>query len=62
MEMVTMPRPMRWLWGSVGAYWLTDAINPGFFSVAVMALVMIPILIVDFYFPPHTVESKPKAD
>lgn len=44
---------MRWVWGSIGAYWLADIINPGFFSVAVMALCMIPILILDIYFPPE---------
>lgn len=51
-EKVKLPRPMRWFWGSLGAYWLADMINPGFFSVAVMALIMILILIADLYFPP----------
>ncbi|NOT86120.1 MAG: hypothetical protein HOP02_15365 [Methylococcaceae bacterium] len=51
MEIVKLPRPMRWFWGCLGAYWLADIINQGFFYVAVMSLLMIPILIVDVYFP-----------
>lgn len=53
MEFVKLPRPMRWFWGSLGAYWVADIINPGFFSVAIMALLMIPILIADIYYPPQ---------
>ncbi len=52
MEIISMPRPMRWIWGSLGAYWLADMINPGFFSIALMALLMVPVLILDMYFPP----------
>lgn len=53
MEIISMPRPMRWVWGSLGAYWLADMINPGFFSIAIMALLMIPVLILDLYYPPQ---------
>lgn len=53
MEIISMPRPMRWIWGSLGAYWLADMINPGFFSIALMALLMVPVLILDMYFPPE---------
>ncbi|MCX7088318.1 MAG: hypothetical protein NTV00_09725 [Methylococcales bacterium] len=62
MEIVRIPRPMRWFWGSLGAYWLADMINPGFFSVAIMALLMIPILILDMYFPPQAPVMAHKVD
>lgn len=51
MEIVKHPKPMRWFWASLAAYAVADIINPGFFSIAIMALVMIPILIADIYFP-----------
>lgn len=57
MEIISMPRPMRWVWGSLGAYWLADMINPGFFSIAIMALLMIPVLIMDLYYPPQEEEA-----
>jgi hypothetical protein len=53
METIKMPRPMRWMWASLGAYWLAGIIHPGFFSVAIMALLMIPIIIADVMFPPQ---------
>ncbi len=53
MEVIQMPRPMRWIWASLGAYWLSSIIHPGFFSIAIMALLMIPILIADVFFPPR---------
>lgn len=62
MEIISMPRPMRWIWGSLGAYWLADIINPGFFSVAIMALLMIPVLVLDLYYPPEAEASKPDAN
>jgi hypothetical protein len=62
MEIIKMPRPMRWLWASLGAYWLADIIHPGFFPVAMMALVMIVVLIFDLWFPPEPIPSEPKSD
>ena len=53
MEIITMPRPMRWIWASLGAYWLAHIIHPGFVSIAIMALLMIPLLIADLMFPPR---------
>lgn len=66
MEIIKMPRPIRWIWASLGAYWLAEIIHPGFFSVAVMALVMIPLLIADLCFPPQlplpVVKPAPEED
>lgn len=62
MEIIKMPRPMRWLWASLGAYWLADIIHPGFFPVAMMALVMIVVLIFDLWFPPEPSLPEPKSD
>ena len=63
MEIITMPRPMRWIWASLGAYWLAHIIHPGFVSIAIMALLMIPLLIADLMFPPRPpVPVKHSAD
>lgn len=59
MNVVKVPRPMRMVWGSVIAYWLSGVINPGFVAVAVMIALFIPILIVDPYFPSQP-ESLPE--
>lgn len=64
MEIITMPRPMRWIWASLGAYWLAHIIHPGFVSIAIMALLMIPVLIADLMFPPriHKKDSEIKSE
>lgn len=64
MEIITMPRPMRWIWASLGAYWLANIIHPGFVSIAIMALLMIPVLIADLMFPPriHEKDSEIKSE
>ncbi|MGZ4976634.1 MAG: hypothetical protein ACXV8O_05720 [Methylobacter sp.] len=57
MKIVKMPGPMRMVWGSLVAYWLSGIINPAFVAIAVMIILFIPILIVDPYFP-----SQPEAE
>lgn len=51
MKIVKMPRPMRMVWGSLLAYWLSGIINPAFVAIAVLIALYIPILVVDPYFP-----------
>jgi len=55
LKIVKMPRPMRMVWGSLMAYWLSDIINPAFVAIAVLIVLYIPILVIDPYFP-----SRPK--
>lgn len=50
-KIIKMPRPMRMVWGSAIAYWLSGIINPAFVAIAVMIALFIPVLIVDPYFP-----------
>lgn len=46
-----MPTPMRMVWGSAIAYWLSGIINPAFVAIAVMIALFIPILISEYLFP-----------
>ena len=50
METVNLPRPIRILWGSLGAWSIASIINPGFKSIAIMLLFFIPVLISELYF------------
>jgi hypothetical protein len=51
LKIAKMPKPMRMVWGSTVAHWLSGIINPAFISIAVMIALFIPILIVDPFFP-----------
>ncbi len=51
MKTVKVPGPMRMVWGSLVAYWLSGVINPAFVAIAVMIALFIPVLIADPYFP-----------
>ena len=51
LKIVKVPKPMRMVWGSAIAYWLSGIINPAFVAVAVMIALFIPVLIADPYFP-----------
>ncbi len=35
---------MRYIWASLGALWLGDIINTGFFLVAALLLLFLPVL------------------
>jgi hypothetical protein len=48
---VKVPGPMRMVWGSLMAYWLSGIVHPAFVAIAVMIALFIPILIADPYFP-----------
>lgn len=43
MQPVTLPSPIRILCSSLASWWLAHSMNPGFFAVATMLLLMIPI-------------------
>lgn len=53
---VKVPGPMRMVWGTLVAYWLSGVINPAFVAIAVMVAMYIPILIIDPYFPSEAEE------
>ncbi len=50
MELTKIPGPMRVIWGSIGAWWVGQLLNPGFFSVAILMLCLIPVLVFELYF------------
>ncbi len=50
MELTKIPGPMRVIWGSIGAWWVGQQINPGFFSIALLMLCLIPVLVFELYF------------
>ena len=49
MDQAKLPNPMRILCGSLTAWWRAYILNPGFFAVAIMLLLMIPILVIELY-------------
>jgi hypothetical protein len=51
LKVIKMPRPMRMVWGSAVAYWLSGVINPAFVAIAVMIALFIPILFAEHYSP-----------
>jgi hypothetical protein len=51
LKIIKMPRPMRMVWGSLVAYWLSGIINPAFVAIAVMIALFIPILISEYLYP-----------
>lgn len=51
LKIVKVPKPMRMVWGSLIAYWLSGVISPAFVAIAVLIALFIPVLIVDPFFP-----------
>lgn len=49
MELAKIPGPMRVVWGSIGAWWVGQLLNPGFFSIAILMLTLMPVLIFELY-------------
>ncbi len=49
MEPIKLPNPFQFVGASLAAWWLAHVVNPGFFAVAVMIMLMIPVLLADSY-------------
>lgn len=62
MELITLPRPIRIIWGSIGAWWLAHVLNPGFNPIAIMLLLLIPILVKELYFTQQEQTTNNAAD
>ncbi len=63
MEMTKIPGPMRVIWGSIGAWWVGHLLNPGFISIAILMLCLVPVLIFELYFyEPKKVRLELSAD
>lgn len=50
MEQIKQPGMMRIALGSPAAWWVANIIHPGFHAIAVMLLMMIPLIMLEFYF------------
>ncbi|PKM11638.1 MAG: hypothetical protein CVV13_08460 [Gammaproteobacteria bacterium HGW-Gammaproteobacteria-3] len=59
-QFIKIPGPMRIVWGSLGCYWLKDMLNPGFLTIAVMLLSLIPVLVMEKYFPGQSEKTPSK--
>lgn len=47
--MVKIPSPIRLLLASLCAYWLAGIFNPAFIAIAALILLLIPVVLVEFY-------------
>ena len=50
-KIIKLPGPIRIVWGSLGCYWLANNANAGFFGIGLMLLLLIPVLVIEKYFP-----------
>jgi len=41
---------MRITWGSLGSWWLSHLIHPGFNAIAILFICLIPVIAVEIYF------------
>ena len=51
MKKIKLPNPTIMIFGSMGAFWIADIVNPGFNPVGVMVLLLIPVLIFEILYP-----------
>ena len=51
MKKIKLPNPTIMIFGSIGAFWLADKVNPGFNPVGILILLLIPVLIIDLLYP-----------
>ena len=51
MKKIKLPNPTIMIFGSMGAFWIADIVNPGFNPVGVMILLLIPVLIFEILYP-----------
>lgn len=50
MKVVKIPGPSRLLVASVCAYWLAGVIHSAFVGIAVLILLLIPVVLAEFYY------------
>ena len=48
---IKLPGPMRIVWGSLSCFWLAEIVNAGFFGIGILLLLLIPVLVIEKYFP-----------
>lgn len=57
MKKIKLPNPTIMIFGSMGAFWLAEIVNPGFNPVGIMILLLIPVLVIDFLYPQPELEQ-----
>ncbi len=57
MKKIKLPNPTIMIFGSMGAFWIADIVNPGFNPVGVMILLLIPVLIFEILYPQSELEQ-----
>jgi len=57
MKKTKLPNPIIMIFGSMGAFWIADIVNPGFNPVGVMFLLFIPVLIFEILYPQSELEQ-----
>lgn len=58
MKIIKLPSPTRLFFGSLGAFWLAGTINPGFNSIGILILLLIPVLIFELLYPKNELEDR----
>ena len=57
MKKIKPPNPTIMIFGSMGAFWIADIVNPGFNPVGMMILLLIPVLIFEMLYPQSELEQ-----
>ena len=57
MKKIKLPNPTLMIFGSMGAFWIADIVNPGFNPVGIMILLLIPVLIFEMLYPQSELEQ-----
>jgi hypothetical protein len=58
MKIIKLPSPTRLIFGSLGAFWLAVSVNPGFSSIGIMILLLIPVLIFELLYPKNELDDR----
>jgi len=57
MKKIRLPSPIIMVIGGLAAFWIADIIHPGFNPIGVMILMLIPVLIVELFYPQPELEQ-----
>ncbi|MFK5948269.1 MAG: hypothetical protein QM500_05830 [Methylococcales bacterium] len=57
MKKIKLPNTVILVAGGLGAFWISDIINPGFNPIGVMLFMLIPVLIAEILYPQPELEQ-----
>jgi hypothetical protein len=58
MKISKLPSPTRLVLASLGAFWLAGTMHPGFNSIGILILLLIPVLIFETLFPKKELKER----